>query len=341
MLAVPLCLVNFAAVYGQLGYFRTALHMGTAVALGVSLAIESTGIFLAAQAHAALLSDQSSSMLRLSSYGVAGLAAILNWWHFSQQSPAAGYTFALLSASSPWLWGVWSRSRNRDRLAQLGLVDERGVKLSLNRKLWWPGRSLGVLRHAAWVGETDPRAAVASWEAERIVTRASRRPVPAVRATATAITATGRDGSEQLAEIEPPADRLADERDGVVIDALDQAGTIAIRARVAAKLWPELNGSPAAIAVKLSEYGYHHNSEAIRSALRRGPDTGPIPVLAVAPQSEDGKPTGVDRSGVPESPAERTGYPISRIHDVRKSPPVASAIPPETPAERTGALRWS
>jgi hypothetical protein len=170
-LAVPLVLVNLTAVWGQAGWAHDHVtDGGIVVALLFALSVESIGVYLAWESHEALMADQASAFLRFGSYTVGALVGILNYLHFSAQSFAIGVAFGALSAISPWLWGIWSRARNRTRLAELGLVDIRGVKLSTARKLWHPVRSVRVLSWAAWEGVTDPADAVAGWSAEKAET---------------------------------------------------------------------------------------------------------------------------------------------------------------------------
>ena len=176
-LIVPLVLVNAAAIWGQAGWAYEHIanglvaaghtRTGVLIALLFACAIESIGVYLAYEAHDALMADQASAMLRAGSYAVGGLAGLLNYWHFAETNKAQAIAFAGLSAVSPWLWTVWSRARNRTRLAELGMADTRGVKLSTTRKLWHPWRSLQVVSWAAWEGVTDPAEAVAGWEAHR------------------------------------------------------------------------------------------------------------------------------------------------------------------------------
>lgn len=176
-LLVPLVLVNASAIFGQAGWafdhlvvptFR-AEHTAWAVTVSVlfAAAVESIGVYLAWEAHSALMADQAAALLRLGSYGIGVLVGGLNYWHFAGNGgtpTAQAITFGVLSALSPWLWSIRSRSLNRGRLFELGLIDERGVKLSSSRKLWHPVRSIRVMSWAAWSGVTNPAAAVAGWE---------------------------------------------------------------------------------------------------------------------------------------------------------------------------------
>lgn len=176
-LLVPLVLVNSAAVWGQSGWAYDHITDATwtpdarlAMSLLFAAAVESIGIYLAWEAHSALMANQSSGLLRAGSYAIGLLAGVLNYAHFAggtyTPTPQA-ITFGVLSAISPWLWAIRSRSMNRERLAELDMTDERGLKLSTSRKFWHPLRSLSVIRYAAWAGLTKPSEAVARWEASR------------------------------------------------------------------------------------------------------------------------------------------------------------------------------
>lgn len=177
MLAAPLLLVNSAAIWGQAGWAHDHITeagwpswVGWAVAALFAVAVESVGVFLAGMAHAALMADQSAATLRLGSYLVGALVGTLNYWHFAGDGfrpTAQAVAFGALSSISPWLWAVYSRYRNRDRLAELGQIDKRGVKLSTSRKFWHPLKSVSVIRYASWEGIVEPDEAVKAWTMAR------------------------------------------------------------------------------------------------------------------------------------------------------------------------------
>jgi hypothetical protein len=176
-LVAPLLLVNTAAIYGQSGWAFDHLGHNWIVAVLFALAVESIGVFLAAEAHAALMAGHASGALRLGSYAVGALVGCLNFAHYAAQpgyrpNPLA-VTFGLLSSISPWLWAIRSRSLNRDRLAEMGLVDPRAVKFSRLRWALFPLRTFAAFRAAVWAGITRPDAAVAAAD----LRRADRRPV--------------------------------------------------------------------------------------------------------------------------------------------------------------------
>lgn len=162
-LAIPLVLVNAAAIYGQAGWAHQHLVRSWAVAALFAAALESIGVYLAAEAHAALMAGDASLRLRIASYGVGVLVGILNYAHFAAgwQPTALAITFGALSSISPWLWAIRSRSLNRDRLRTLGLVDPRAVRFSPLRWVLYPRRTFRAFRAAVWAGVVEPAAAVA------------------------------------------------------------------------------------------------------------------------------------------------------------------------------------
>jgi hypothetical protein len=170
---VPLVLVNAGALVGQSMWAYGKLvdsllehHHKVAVVLAVlfALALESIGVYLALEAHAAMMMQQASGGLRLASYAIASVIAGLNYSHFHTESMDWAVALALLSLVSPWLWSVKSKADHRASLMARGEVDPRGVKLSTARKLAAPIRSVKVWKWAAWAGETDPLRAVEGWE---------------------------------------------------------------------------------------------------------------------------------------------------------------------------------
>lgn len=169
-LIVPLLLVNSAAIYGQQGWAYDHIGHDRAVALMFAAAVESIGVYLAAEAHAALMAGDASARLRLGSYLVGLLVGALNYAHFSgpgyQVNPLA-LTFGLLSSISPMLWAIRSRSMNRDRLRELGLIDPRAVRFSLLRWLLFPIRCWFAFRNAVWEGIVQPAEAVTAADLRR------------------------------------------------------------------------------------------------------------------------------------------------------------------------------
>jgi hypothetical protein len=161
-LIVPLLLVNTVAAYGQVMWAHEHLTPGSRfwwVAVGFAAAVESIGIYLAAEAHRALLAGDASLRLRLGSYAVGLLAGILNYAHFApglSRPNAPAIVFGVLSTLSPVLWAIRSRSMSRDRLRALQLIDGRAVKFTAIQWVLFPRLSATAFRAAVWAGETNP-----------------------------------------------------------------------------------------------------------------------------------------------------------------------------------------
>jgi hypothetical protein len=168
--AIPVVLVNAVAFAGQLAFLRTHLHWPLAGQVLVAVTLESVAIYLAFHAHVAQVADDSSLRLRLASYLFAMVIGAMNYSHYAgmQWRPTfAAVAFALMSASSPWLWAIHSRRVSRDALKAAGLIDPHAVRLGATRWMWHPVWSARVMYHATWEGVNDPGEAIAGWEARR------------------------------------------------------------------------------------------------------------------------------------------------------------------------------
>jgi hypothetical protein len=163
-LAVPILLVNGFAVYGQAVWAVGHLPGGWPVAWLFAAALESVGIYLAVEAHAALMAGDAALGRRLASYAVAGLVGFLNWLHWAGpggQPTVRAAVFAGFSAVSPWLWAIRSRSLRRSQLRAAGLIDPRTVRFAAARWLLYPVRTFRAFRLAVWEAEQDPARAIA------------------------------------------------------------------------------------------------------------------------------------------------------------------------------------
>jgi hypothetical protein len=179
MTAVPVILVNFVAFYGQLSFFQAhrvirasdvLVVIPVAVAAVIALALESIAVYLAWQAHIARKSHDSALRLRFGAYGVGLGIGVLNYSHFCGphwKPNAFAVSFAMASAISPALWGVYSNRESRDDLKRQDLIEDHAVRLGVTRWFWYPLRSAKVQRLAAWAGENRPAAAIALYEQRR------------------------------------------------------------------------------------------------------------------------------------------------------------------------------
>jgi hypothetical protein len=163
---IPLLLVNLLAAVGQVLWAQENLvgdlppRIATALPVLFAGAVESIALFLAYQAHQARLAGDSAGYLSVAAYGWAAVAAWLQWSHWSPTGLTAAVVYAAMSALSPWLWGIWSRSIHRAQLRTAGLIEERSVRFGRARWLLYPVRTFRVFREAVWAGESDPIGAI-------------------------------------------------------------------------------------------------------------------------------------------------------------------------------------
>lgn len=167
VLLVVLLLVNAAAVWGQAGWALDHIVpagwaqnglAALALSLGFALAIETIGVFLALSADHAEDRDIPAGGIRLGSYAIGLVSGALNASHWGWTT-AAAIAFALLSAISPFLWGIHSRV-NRERV------------IAPSRRFWHPRRSVALIRHMAWEGIATEAEGIASMKEQTDVSTA-------------------------------------------------------------------------------------------------------------------------------------------------------------------------
>jgi len=177
-MAIPVLAVNACAFLGQLGYFHTHLTAwGLPGQLLVAAALESIAVFLSYHAHIARIGDDPAFRLQMSAYALALVIGALNYSHWAsadwRPNPIA-ITFALMSAVSPWLWGIHSRRESRDALKASGLIEPHAVRLGSTRWTWHPYRSARTMFRATWEGTTNPAEAIAADRAARDAAKAAK-----------------------------------------------------------------------------------------------------------------------------------------------------------------------
>jgi hypothetical protein len=161
--AVPIVLVNIVAFYGQYDYLTHSLAAPRAITTIMAAALESIAVYLAYQAHVALIADDSALRLRLGAYSVALGIAVLNYSHWMRphwRPTATAVAFALCSAISPALWSVHSRRSSRTILKARELIEPHAVRLGATRWFWHLARSVHVTYLATWIGENRPAEAI-------------------------------------------------------------------------------------------------------------------------------------------------------------------------------------
>jgi hypothetical protein len=179
--AVPLILVNIVAISGQYAFLREHLPWPAIGAIIFAAALETVAIYLAYMAHVALLANDSAMRLRLSSYAFGLIAGAMNYSHYAPDGKPTFVAVAtgIMSASSPWLWAVYSRRQSRDALAAAGLIETHAVRLGITRWLWHPRKAYNVFSLAAWSGEQNPQTAISDYENAEPDTAPETVPEPA------------------------------------------------------------------------------------------------------------------------------------------------------------------
>ena len=191
MAIVPLVLVNAISMVAQYQFWRSHLAGWDPLEAAMfAVALESIAIYVAYHAHTAMLEDDSSAALRLASYGLGAIVGALNGSHYlgaHGHLTAAAVGLGLLSASSPWLWGLHSKRQSRGILRARGLIEPRSVRLGMTRWLWHPIRSARVFWASTWLGVQDPAEAIALIEPRTETARAALEFTPETLADMTTV----------------------------------------------------------------------------------------------------------------------------------------------------------
>lgn len=172
--AVPVAMVNGTAFIGQFGFIRTHFRLvspdlvtfNLLCDILVALTFESIAVFLAWHAHIAMMKNDSASRLKMGAYIFALAMGAMNYSHYAAHwhPTVMAVGMALMSALSPWLWGIHSRRASRDALMEKGLIEEHAVRLGATRWTWHPLRSTRVTSWSTWHGVNDPKRAIARFE---------------------------------------------------------------------------------------------------------------------------------------------------------------------------------
>lgn len=229
--ATPIIGVNVTAFMGQFSYMRTHIHAWPLIAIVMLAAtLESVALFLAHESHEAMKAGDSSFALRMSSYVFALIIAGLNYSHYAGpgfRPSFLGVATGIMSASSPWLWGIYSRRIGREMLIARGLIEPRAVKFSRIRWILWFSQTFGAFRLAAWTGTQDPVIAIRDWEtlceAKRIAREAEEE---AEREAMTLETASTQADAIRLALAALPESASTEEVVRYLADARPRAWTV-------------------------------------------------------------------------------------------------------------------
>lgn len=173
ILLVVLVLVNSVAIWGQAGWalehlvpqmlpaeLAADLRIGYVTALLLAAALELTGVFLSVQADESDRKHLPSGGTRLLSYSAGIMSGALNFSHWD--GTAAKISLGLLSAISPFLWGIYSRVR-------------RGEQVAPSRRFWHPIKSISLIREMAWEGIVTEEEAILRRKEQKIAPAAPLR----------------------------------------------------------------------------------------------------------------------------------------------------------------------
>lgn len=161
--AVPVAMVNSTAFIGQFAFIRTHVPWILPGQVLVALTFESVAVYLAWHAHIAQMANDSASRLKMGAYSFALIMGSMNYSHYAAhwRPTVLAVGMALMSALSPWLWGIHSRRASRDKLMAQGLIEKHAVRLGATRWTWHLIRSWRVMYWATWHGVNDPKRAIA------------------------------------------------------------------------------------------------------------------------------------------------------------------------------------
>lgn len=206
--AVPVVMVNSTAFIGQFAWVRQHVPWALPGQVLFAVTLEVVAIYLAWHAHQAQMANDSAGRLKLGSYLFALIIGAMNYSHYALHwhPNALAVGLGLMSTLSPWLWGIHSRRASRDALMAQGLVEPHAVRLGANRWTWHAFRSVQVMWHATWIGESDPKRAIALYEA-RQAARAQRHAArqPAVVAQIEAAQAVAQPARQRIEPTGAPA----------------------------------------------------------------------------------------------------------------------------------------
>jgi hypothetical protein len=168
MAAIPVAMVNATAFIGQFAFIRVHVPWILPGQVLAALTFESVAVTLAWHAHVAAMRNDSATRLKLGAYLVALVMGGMNYSHYAGphwRPTVMAVGLAMMSAMSPWLWGIHTRRASRDKLMALGLLEPHAVRLGANRWTWHPLRSSRVMYWATWHGVNEPARAIGHFAA--------------------------------------------------------------------------------------------------------------------------------------------------------------------------------
>jgi hypothetical protein len=163
--AFPLLMVNGVAFAGQYAWAREKLpswHVNGAAMFAIAL--ESIALFVSYHAFLAEKRNDSALRLKLMSYGYGLFIGWINYSHWVTTNKTVALIVGMMSASSPFLWSVYSRAKSRPMLYSKGLIEQHALRLGATRWFYHPIRSWKLMYFSTWIGISEPRKAMTAYD---------------------------------------------------------------------------------------------------------------------------------------------------------------------------------
>lgn len=182
---LPIIGCNATAFTGQLFFFHD--HAASWPEIGVillSATMESIALFLSSEASEREKLGDAAFGIRIASYGFGFIVGVINYSHYAGpdfRPTILAVVFGMMSAISPWLWGIYGRGQSRPVLMEQGLIERRAVKFAKVRWIMWPAETFGAFRLSAWTGERNPDKAIKDYELLQEAKRAEAEKADAVK----------------------------------------------------------------------------------------------------------------------------------------------------------------
>jgi hypothetical protein len=165
--AIPILLTNIVSTFGAYSWLHDNLKSwGTIGQVIFAVTFDSVAIFLALSAHHSQMRDDSALRLKIASRFFGALLGLMSGSHFLKNGHVTLPAIAVFvaSASSPWLWSVYSSQMSRNALMAKGHIEPHALRMGASRWMFHPSKSFRVMSMASWTGEQLPGRAIAQWQ---------------------------------------------------------------------------------------------------------------------------------------------------------------------------------
>jgi hypothetical protein len=168
--AIPIVLTNLVSIFGAFSWLHSNLQSwGLTGQIIFAATFDSVAVFLAFSAHHSQMRDDASFGLKLSSRFFGLILGAMSGSHFLKDGHVTLPAIAVFvaSASSPWLWSVYSAQTSRNTLMLKGLIEHHALRPGTARWLWHPIRTTRLMSDATWTGERMTGRALQTFEEKK------------------------------------------------------------------------------------------------------------------------------------------------------------------------------